>query len=94
MWDSLADPTQVVSILGQIPEYRYIELILTSKRHHNPALTSCLYQFDQLTLDNLRNTILVIRNDHFNEIKSSIEEMKALLPKKEYDLLKEQCNKV
>lgn len=87
MWDSLAEPTQVVSILGQIPEYNFIEKILMSERHYNPALTSSLYQFDLLTLDSLRQTILIIRNDHFATIKGCIDDMKSLLSKKEYDAL-------
>jgi len=87
MWDSLASPIEVVSILGLIPDYKYIEHILRSERHYNPALISSLYQFDLLTLDDLRRTILVIRNDHFNEIKSCIEAMKPLLAKKEYAAL-------
>ena len=83
----LASPIEVVSILGLIPDYKYIEHILRSERHYNPALISSLYQFDLLTLDDLRRTILVIRNDHFNEIKSCIEAMKPLLAKKEYAAL-------
>lgn len=94
MWDQLAEPSQIVSILGQIPEYNNIEKILLSERHYNPALTSSLYKFDLLTLDSLRQTILVIRNDHFNTIKGCIDEMKSLLSKKDFDKLHQECKKV
>ena len=45
-WDALASPTKVRSILGMIPEYSYIDKILSSKRHANPALTSGLHEID------------------------------------------------
>lgn len=93
-WDSLASPAQVVSILGLIPEYHFIKKILLSERHYNPVLVSGLHQFDLLTLDNLRQTILVIRIDHFAQIRSSIQMMKAFLSKKAYDSLIRRCNEV
>lgn len=93
-WDSLASPTKVRSILGMIPEYSYIEKILSSKRHANPALTSGLHEIDQLTLGYLRQTILLIRNEHFGQIREWIEHTKSFLNKENHKELVQRCDAV
>lgn len=77
-----------------IPEYRHIELMLASQRHANPALTSGLYEIDLLTLDYLRKTILLIRHEHFRQIRQWIEHTKSFLSTANHSALVKRCDAV
>ena len=60
-WASLQNPKRFKSILGLLPEYRHVNIILNNKRYNNPALNNGLYQIDLQSVDKLKKTLLSIQ---------------------------------
>jgi len=75
----LANPFKVKSILGLLPDYTYVDIMLKDPRHENPSLTCGLYEIDDETTYQLKEAILVIRYAHFKTIKTWIEHCKVFL---------------
>lgn len=90
-WDSLASLTDMKSILGIIPKYKYITRILECPTMSNPALDCGLHQIDESTLQDLRQIILTIRKQHLQQVETWLEHTKNFVSKENYA---ELCDKL
>jgi len=93
-WDALASPARVKSILGLLPEYACIDKMLSSPRHDNPALNCGLYEMDALTHSYLKEVVLLVRHEHFKEIRSWLEHAKDFLRAEHHSSLVKRCNSI
>ena len=59
-WLSIQNPEKFKSILGVIPEYKFVNRILENKRYNNPSLNNGLYQIDLSSVDKLKKTLLSV----------------------------------
>lgn len=77
-WNSLKSPMEVKSIMGLIPEYRYINVILDNETYDNPALNYSFFNWDQQTLSHLKMCVLSMRKKLLEQIQELLVEILSI----------------
>lgn len=95
-WDSLRSPVEVKSIMGLIPEYEHINVILDNDQYDNPSLNHALYTADRETLDHLKEALMVMRKRVLQELQGLVRQLKeiGLLSEPVMNAYIEQCQEV
>ena len=69
---------EVKSIMGLIPEYEHINVILDNEQYDNPSLNYALYTADRETLDHLKEALMVMRKRVLQELQGLIRKLKEI----------------
>ena len=72
-WNSLRSPMEVKSIMGLIPEYNYVNVILDN--YDNPSINYAFLQWDLLTLSHLKKCVMCLRKEILEQIKVLLQEI-------------------
>lgn len=93
-WLSIQNPEKFKSILGVIPEYKFVNRILENKRYNNPSLNNGLYQIDLSSVDKLKKTLLSVqRYSLMNATKKQIQRLgkQNLINRQSFKQLSRRC---
>lgn len=95
-WDSLASPNQVFTILGLMKDYKYINKILEFEQlQGNPALLYGFQQVDEVTMQQLRSILLLIRQHHLRtNVTEWLVQMKPLIVKDTFAKLEQDLSQL
>lgn len=93
-WKMLASPMEYKSILGLIPQYKYINRIMYNNRFCNPTLNAGFYQLDLLTIRCLKKIILVVQNEHLAQIKGWLSTLQSMVKQSHQKELLARCEQV
>ena len=93
-WDSLASPTEVFTILGMIPDFKYINKLLEFKQlQGNPSLLYGFQQVDESSMLQLRSILLFIRQHHLRQnLPEWMTQVKPLIKKEAFAKLEDELH--